>query len=48
MADTPTAAACSKVRLAGFGDEVVLARAGVLGEGARAPAEDLVARREAA
>ena len=44
VADTPTAAACSKVRLAGFGNEVVLARARVLRERAGAPAEDLIAR----
>ena len=46
VADTPTAAACSKVRLAGFGTKCVFARGRVLGEGARAPAEHVVTRSE--
>ena len=44
---TATAAACSNVRLAGFGAERVLGRGRVLGERAVAPAEDLVAGLEA-
>ena len=42
-ADTPTAAACSNVRLVGFGQKVILGPDRVLGERAGAPAEDLVA-----
>ncbi len=46
VAETPRAAACSNVRLAGLGDEVVRWSTHVLGEGACRPAEDLVARSE--
>ena len=44
VAETPTAAACSNVRFAGFRTNWSSARDGVLGERAGAPAEDLVAR----
>ena len=47
VADTPTAAACSNVRLAGFATNWSSLARRVLGEGAGAPAEHLVARAKA-